>query len=148
MLTLDNSSGIIDFINSVQSILIIVPRGEDNCIVVHDEDIHTPLPCSSTAFIRNLCLLSGTTFEGAYLASLVLLSGGYKRPIYIGGRFDIILVPSKSPINEKCIWTSLYCLNRYSVERYNALHFEHVSLSIWAKRENDGKRLRNRIFEK
>ena len=40
---------------------------------------------SPRQFIEQLCLRNGTTLEGCYEASRVLLENAYKRPIYIGG---------------------------------------------------------------
>ena len=102
---------------------------------------HTP-----RQFIEQLCLRNGTTLEGCYEASRVLLENAYKRPIYIGGGCNQIFVPTCSIKSRECNWISLNYLTYHSPSHYNRFGYDYLSEQRWIKHLYDGNTLRTAIF--
>jgi|GEM_PF-6942038 len=103
---------------------------------------------SSRKYIEDLCLKNGTTLEGSYTSSGYLLSGAYKRPIYIGGSCNQIFIPTSSIKSNRCVWMSLdYCL-REPMAAFNRYGYEQMSERRWQKHVSDGIALKYAIFEK
>ena len=103
---------------------------------------------STRQFIEQLCLRNGTTLEGCYEASRVLLNNAYKRPIYIGGGCNQIFVPTCSIKNRECNWISLNYLSNHSLQHYNHFGYDDMSEQRWQKHLYDGTILKTAIFGK
>lgn len=101
---------------------------------------------SSRQFMEHLCLANGTTLEGCYEASRILLDNAYKRPIYIGGNCNQIYIPTSSIKNRHCTWISLDYLLKESLHSFNLHGFEIMSIKSWQKHLSDGIALRQAIF--
>lgn len=103
---------------------------------------------STRQFMENLCVQNGTTLEGCYEASRVLLENAYKRPIYIGGRCNQIFIPTSSIKNRHCVWVSLDYLMNDTVSDFNDYGYEIMSIKRWQKHLSDGIALKLAIFKK
>ncbi len=103
---------------------------------------------SPRAYMEALCLVNGTTLAGSYEASGYLLSGAYKRPIFIGGRCGQIFIPTSALKDENGVWLNLdFCL-REPVDAYNRYGYKPISPRSWRKHVADGIALYYAIFEK
>lgn len=99
-------------------------------------------------FMEALCLSNGTTLEGSYEASGVLLNHGYKRPIYIGGNCNQIYVPTTTLRNQFGTWISLNYLLTESLDNFNDYGYEILSIKSWQKHLSDGIALKQAVFNK
>lgn len=103
---------------------------------------------STRQYMESLCVRNGTTLEGCYEASRLLLLNAYKRPIYIGGNCNQIFVPTSSIKNRQCIWVSLDFLMNETLKDYNGYGYEIMSENRWQKHLMDGIALKLAIFKK
>ena len=99
-------------------------------------------------FMEVLCLGNGTTLDGCYEASRILLDNAYKRPIYIGGSCNQIFIPISSFKDSHCTWISLDFFLNESLDTFNALGYEIMSKKRWQKHLSDGIALKHAIFKK
>ena len=117
------------------------------CLYVQGEKKLTQAYASSKKYLETLCLKNGTTLEGSYASSGYLLSGSYKRPIYIGGSCNQIFIPTSSIKDEQGTWMSLdYCL-RDPNHAYQE-GGKQMTKRRWQKHIADGIALKYAIFQK
>ena len=128
----------------------IIAMNKDKCVELRiDHGIETkPNYHSTRHFMEGLCLSNGTTLEGCYAASRILLDNAYKRPIYIGGSCRQIFVPTSSLKNSQCTWISLEFLLNDTLDHFNTFGYEILSEKSWQKHLSDGIALKREIFKK
>jgi len=103
---------------------------------------------STKQYMQHLCLGNGTTLEGCYEASRLLIAHAYKRPIYIGGNCNQIFIPTSSVKKTDCVWVSLDFLMNETLQDYNEYGYEVMSMTRWQKHLSDGIALRLAIFRR
>lgn len=114
--------------------VFVLMEGESKILTSYDHCL---------ACVRHLCIANGSTLEGSYAASKVLLKNRYKRPIYIGGWCNQILIPFSSLDDINGIWVSLDYLESHRLESFNNFGDKKITTDQWRKHLADGIELRN-----
>lgn len=71
--------------------------------------------------IDNSCKYFGSSYEGRHVGTLNLIGKGYKTPIIIEERNNIIFFPTLSAKSKDCCWISLNNLEKYVVDNINSI---------------------------
>lgn len=112
---------------------MIYPKGTSTCVLYADFSLDM-MNMRVKEYLNHLCLSHGTTWEGCYQASCILLKGCYKRPICID---STIYFPTHSPSFEQCVWINLSFMNHCSLEQ----------LGSWIHQDLNTNKMKKQIYE-
>ncbi len=112
---------------------MIYPKGTSTYILYADFSFDVMNMCVMD-YLNRLCLAHGTTWDGCYQASAILLKGCYKRPICIDSN---IYFPTHAPSFKKCIWINLSFMNYCSLEQ----------LGSWIQQDLNTPKMKKQIYE-
>ena len=94
--------------------LALIPYGSKTHVLEYsnDEMIEEPL----LQILEHNCILSGSTLEGRRKGSSSLIGANYKPPIVIDEVKKLMLIPTHSHRNPKCIWLVLQNILNYQIK--------------------------------
>lgn len=97
--------------------LALIPEGQGTKILEFNKEIiEKKKPLN---IVEYNCFINGSSLDGRRNASSYLIGAGYKPPIVLNEREKMILVPTSSYRNYKCIWLVLNNILRYSITKNN-----------------------------
>ena len=102
------------------STLALIPLGENESLVMEEEESYTVWQKSSQIIDHN-CKYFGSSLKGRYEGASNLLGFSYKVPIIIEESRDIIFFPTAAIKSLKCSWISLNHVLKYESSGKNTL---------------------------
>jgi len=91
--------------------LALIPNGRFTKIMEKDNTFI--IPNFIISLIDNNCQINGSNLKGRQKGSAYLLGTYYKPPIILNEIDYLILIPTHSERNNKCIWLNLYNIQKY-----------------------------------
>ncbi len=96
-----------------QNTLALIPEGKGTKIMELSKEIMENN--SPHNIVKYNCYINGSSFDGRRNASIYLIGANYKPPIVICETNKLILIPTHSHRNNKCIWLVLNNILKYSI---------------------------------
>ena len=90
--------------------LALIPNGRFTKIMEKDNTFI--IPNFIISLIDNNCQINGSNLKGRQKGSAYLLGTYYKPPIILNEIDYLILIPTHSERNNKCIWLNLYNIQK------------------------------------
>lgn len=94
------------------STLALIPTGENESLVMEEEESYT-VGQKSSKIVDHSCKYFGSSLKGRYEGASNLLGFSYKVPIVVEESRDIIFFPTSSIKSLNCSWISLNHVSKY-----------------------------------
>lgn len=90
----------------INSLTLYIERVDNFSSKVFEKDFSFIINRNINEIIADSCIYYGCTFDGRVNASKLILGTNIKLPIVIEESQNIIFFPTRSNVNESCVWVS------------------------------------------
>jgi len=111
--------------NINEETLAIVPNGNKSKAIELNETFILDEDCVSV--VSRNCILNGASLSGRQKSSAYLIGTSYKPPIIVNEAKNLILVPTHSDRNKKCMWLNLTNVLYYKFKTKETVTVEFIN---------------------